>query len=83
MSRTRRAPHAEAWDARLSDDHDLSDPDAEAEIDAIGDRGRRWYRLRPKPRRGTDFMGFNATWWMALGWVGLLIVIVFPSPWWG
>jgi hypothetical protein len=43
--------------------------------------GRRWYHLRPKPRRGTDFMGFNSTWWMALGWFTLLIVVAFPFPW--
>ena len=44
--------------------------------------GRRWYHLRPKPRRGTDFMGLNSTWWMALGWLVLLIVVAFPFPWW-
>ena len=43
---------------------------------------RRWYQLRPKPRRRTDFMGFNSKWWMALGWFALLIVIAFPFPWW-
>ena len=46
------------------------------------ERGRRWYRLRPEPRRGTDFMGFNSTWWMALGWLVLLLVVAFPFPWW-
>jgi hypothetical protein len=46
------------------------------------DRGRRWYHLRPKPRRGIDFIGFNSTWWMPLGWLVLLIVVAFPFPWW-
>jgi hypothetical protein len=27
-------------------------------------------------------MGFNSTWWMALGWLVLLIVAAFPFPWW-
>ena len=27
------------------------------EIEGAEDRGRRWYRLRPEPRRRTDFMG--------------------------
>ena len=36
------------------------------EIEATDDRGRHWYRLRPKPRRRTDLWGFNSTWWMAL-----------------
>ena len=44
-------------------------------------RGRHWYHFRPKPRRGTDFMGFNSTWWMALGWLVLLLVVAFPFPW--
>jgi hypothetical protein len=24
----------------------------------------------------------NSTWWMALGWLVLLIVVAFPFPWW-
>jgi hypothetical protein len=48
---------------------------------AGADRGRRWYRLRPEPRRRTDFMGLNSTWWMALGWLGLLLALAFPFPW--
>jgi hypothetical protein len=82
MSRTRRTPDAEARDIRISDDYDLAGPDVDDEIDATDDRGRRWYRLRPKPRRGTDFMGLNSTWWMALGWLVLAIAVVFPFPWW-
>jgi hypothetical protein len=39
----------------------------EIEIEAIDGRGRRWYHLRPEPRRRTDLMGFNSTWWMAGG----------------
>ena len=46
------------------------------------DRRRRWYDLQPEPRRRTDFMGFNSTWWMAMGWLVLLIVVAFPFPWW-
>ena len=29
------------------------------ELEGAEDRGRRWYRLRPEPRRRTDFMGLN------------------------
>ena len=43
---------------------------------------RRWYHLRPEPRRRTDLMGFNSLWWMAVGWVALVVLIVFPLPWW-
>jgi hypothetical protein len=82
MSHTRQVPRAQAADARITEDQDLADPDGEDEIDATADRGRRWYRLRPEPARRTDFMGFNSTWWMALGWLVLLIVVAFPFPWW-
>jgi hypothetical protein len=44
--------------------------------------GRRWYHLRPKPRRPTDLLGFNSSWWMALGWPLLIVVALFPFPWW-
>jgi hypothetical protein len=52
------------------------------EIGAIDDRGRRWYQLRPKPRRRTDLWGFNSTWWMALGWGIVILVAISPYPWW-
>jgi hypothetical protein len=82
MSRTQEAPHAHASDARISDDHDVTGPQDEDEVDATADRGLRWYHPRPKPRRRTDFMGFNSEWWMALGWIVVLIVFAFPYPWW-
>ena len=65
-----RSPH-EARSA-MSQRTRSSDPDG---------RARRWYHLRPEPRRRTDFMGFNSTWWMALGWLVLLLVVAFPFPW--
>jgi len=27
-------------------------------------------------------MGFNSTLWMGLGWVILILAVVFPFPWW-
>ena len=39
-------------------------------------------RLRPKPRRRTDLMGLNSTWWMALVWLTVIVIAVFPFPWW-
>jgi hypothetical protein len=45
-------------------------------------QGRRWYHLRPKPARRTDLWGFNSTWWMAVGWPVLLVLALFPFPWW-
>jgi hypothetical protein len=38
--------------------------------------GRRWYHLRPEPRRRTDLMGFSSTLWMALGW--LIVIVALP-----
>ncbi len=57
----------------------MSDPSG----DHATDEGiRRWYHLRPKPRRRSDLMGFNSTLWMAVGWLILILVIVFPFPFW-
>ena len=44
--------------------------------------GRRWYHLRPEPRRRTDFMGFNSTWWMSVVWLIVIVLVVSPFPWW-
>ena len=82
MFPTRQAPPARPVDARIIDDQDLAGPDAQDEIDATDEGGRRWYHLRPKPRRRTDLWGFNSTWWMALAWPLLIIFAVSPWPWW-
>ena len=42
---------------------------------------RRWYHLRPVPRRSADLMGFNAAWW-ALLFLVLIVLIVVPLPLW-
>ena len=82
MSRTREARQARAGDARIIEDQHLAHRDGEDDIEAIDDRERRWYQLRPKPRRRTDLWGFNSTWWMALGWPLLIVFAVSPWPWW-
>ncbi len=46
------------------------------------DHERRWYHLRPEPRRRADLMGFNSTFWMALVWLIVIVLIVYPFPWW-
>jgi hypothetical protein len=50
--------------------------------EATDDRGRRWYHLRPKPRRRDDLMGFNSMLWMVVVWLLVVVVVVFPFPWW-
>jgi hypothetical protein len=62
MSRTPSTPPAQARDAGIIEHHHHAGPDREDEIDATGDGGRRWYHLRPKPRRRTDLWGVNSTW---------------------
>jgi hypothetical protein len=69
MSRTQESPH-------------IAGPHDEDEIGATDDRRPRWYHLRPEPRRRIDVMGFNSTWWMALVWLVVILVAVFPFPWW-
>jgi hypothetical protein len=51
------------------------------ETETIEDRGRRWHHLRPRPRRRTDLVGFKSTLWMALGWLIVILLLVFPFPW--
>ena len=46
------------------------------------DHGRRWYHLRPQPRRRTDLMGFNSTWWMVLAWLAVIVLLIYPGPYW-
>jgi hypothetical protein len=43
--------------------------------------GRRWYHLRPEPRRRSDLMGFNSTLWMVLIWALIIIIVLVISPW--
>jgi hypothetical protein len=81
MSHTQRAAQSGPPDARKGKEHPSARPSVEDEIDGADDHGRRWYHLRPEPRRRTDFMGLNSSWWMTLGWVVLLIVVAFPFPW--
>jgi hypothetical protein len=49
---------------------------------AIDDRGRRWFHLRPKPRRRTDLLGFGSTWWMVVVWLVVIVLALYPYPGW-
>jgi hypothetical protein len=72
------APKEENFMSRTQQAHG----EDEIEIEAIDGRGRRWYHLRPEPRRRTDLMGFNSTWWMAVVWLIVIVLVVSPYPWW-
>ena len=84
MAHPREAVQRDRRDTRTGDEQHSAGPSDGDEIDDADPRGRRWYQLRPEPRRRIDFMGFNSTWWMALGWLVVLIVVAFPFPfpWW-
>jgi hypothetical protein len=82
MSHTQGATKDGPRDARIIEEHRITGPHGEDEIEGTDDRGRRWYHPRPEPRRRTDLMGFNSKWWMAVGWFALLLVVLFPFPWW-
>lgn len=56
---------------------------AQDPIEATDDRRRRWHHVRPEPRGRADLMGFNKTWWMALIWIALVALAIYPFPWWG
>jgi hypothetical protein len=82
MSQTRKAAPGDPGGARSVEERHVVGPNAEDEIDPVDDRGRRWYHLRPEPRRRTDFMGFNSTWWMSVVWLIVIVLVVSPFPWW-
>jgi hypothetical protein len=82
MSDTQEAAPGGPGDARITEEHDIAGPPGEAETEATDDGGRRWYHLRPKPRRRADLMGFNSTLWMVVVWIIVIVVAVFPFPWW-
>ncbi len=67
---------------RIMEEHRVLGPRGEVDVVATDERGRRWYHLRPEPRRRADFIGFNYTWWLVC-WVLVLFIIL---PWvtrWG
>ena len=82
MSHTQGAAPSGPRDPRIGEERHSASPCVDGEVDSAEDRGRRWYQLRPEPRLRTDFMGFNSRYWMALGWLVLLIAVAFPFPWW-
>jgi hypothetical protein len=82
MSNSHAAAQRDLGDARVAEQHHVTDPHGQDEIEAGEDRGRRWYHPRPQPRRRTDLVGINSTWWMALLWLIVIVVAVYPGPWW-
>ena len=82
MSHPTASAQSDRGDARIADEHHITDPRGHDEIKARDNRGRRWYHLRPQPRRRTDLMGINSIWLMTVGWLIVILLVVFPFPWW-
>ncbi len=82
MSQTQQDTQNGPVDARIIEEQHIAGSHGEDEIGAVDDRGRRWYHPRPEPPRRTDFMGFNRTWWMVLLWIVVIVLVVYPGPWW-
>lgn len=76
---TPRSQHSEPEHPRIVEEHHVVGPHGEDEIEATDECGRRWYHLRPEPRRRADVLGFNYTWWLVI-WAIFLIALV---PWGG
>ena len=60
-------------------EHHIPDPHGVDENQGSHDVGRRWYHRRPEPRRGTDLSAPGSSWW---SWLILILVALFPFPWW-
>lgn len=82
MSRPRGTPHSSPRDHRIADEHKIMAPHHHDATEATDNRDRRWYHLRPQPRRRTDLMGISSTWWMVLLWLILIVLLVYPGGWW-
>jgi hypothetical protein len=63
---------------RLIAEHHIAGRYGEDELVATDENGRRWYQLRPEPRRRYDLIGFNYTWWLI--WIVIMLVVFVP---WG
>jgi hypothetical protein len=75
------ADNSEDQYPRLVEEHRVAGYGGEDDIEATDERGRRWYHLRPEPRRRCDFVGFNYTWWLVF-WVLLILIVFLPWGWW-
>jgi hypothetical protein len=74
--------YPQAEHPRLVEEHHVVGPYGEDEIEATDERGRRWYQLRPEPRRRYDVIGFNYTWWL----IWIVFILILFAPWgrgWG
>ena len=82
MAHTHPPLEAGPSDAQIIEDHQVAGPRNEDKNGSTHRRGRRWHHFRPAPRRRTDLMGVNSKWWMALGWLILILLVTFPFPFW-
>jgi hypothetical protein len=75
----------------------LPDNSAPKEENFMSARNRCAVKMRSKPSTAADgagttsgpslaaaptLRGFNSTWWMAVGWLIVIVLLVSPYPWW-
>ena len=79
MSHTQRAAQGGPGDARIIEEHHITGPHGEDEIegtrtttDGAGTTPSRSLAAAPTS------LGFNSTWWMAVAWIVLILLLVFP-----
>ena len=66
---------------RLIEEHHVLGPWGQDEIEATDERGRRWYQLRPEPRRRADLIGFNYTWWLIIWLLFMFLILPWGGAW--
>jgi hypothetical protein len=64
--------------SRLIEERHVIGPYGEDELEATDENGRRWYHLRPEPRRRYDLIGLSYTWWLI--WILFILPVFLP---WG
>jgi hypothetical protein len=62
---------------RIVKERHFNGPHGEDGVEAIDDRGQRWYSLRPQPARPADFMGYNHRLWLSTLGIILVIALLF------
>jgi hypothetical protein len=62
---------------RIVKERHFNGPNGEDGVEAIDDRGQRWYSLRPQPARSVDFMGYNHRLWLSSLGIILVIALLF------
>ena len=61
----------------IVEEHHVTGPYGEDELEATDSRGRHWYQLRPQARTRADLLGFNYMWWIFT----IFVLVLLFLPW--